>query len=154
MKIIMSYSLLISVIFICHEIQSSLENNITERPKEVVSRKSSDIHYNMVANTIALTSVLASSQPIRGHQVAGNALRITAFTTLTITDDGDTQAKRWAALKISKKRHVELALNSNIRKRNLHPMIPVRTQCEAGRRVRIQKLRNFGVISMYRGDRK
>ena len=154
MNIIMRYSLLISVIFICHEIQSSLENNVTERPKEVVSRKSSDIHYNMVANTIAMTSVLASSQPIWCHQVASNALRIIASTTLTITDDGDTQAKRWAALKISNKRHVKLALNSNIRERNLHPLIPVRTQCETGCWVRIQKLRNFGVISMYGGGRK
>ena len=113
------------------------------------NRETSDVYYNVVANTSAVASVLASSHPIWRCQVAGNAPWITACTTLTITDDGDTQAKHWAAFQISHKRHVELSLNSDKRKWDPHPLSWV--QCQAGCWIRIKNLWNLCLIFIYHG---
>ena len=62
-----------------------------------VAIETSDDNCNMVAHTEAVASVPATSQPFWCRQIAGNALWMTVYIILTITDDGDTQAKRWAA---------------------------------------------------------
>ena len=59
--------------------------------------ETSDVYCNMVAHTEAVASVPATSQPIWCGQIAGNAPGMTVCAILRITDDGDTQAKRWAA---------------------------------------------------------
>ena len=105
-----------TVRYICHESSSVLDNNVKKCPSEGSTIVTNNVHYNMVANIEALASVLTSSDPIRRDQVDGNALRITSCTSVICTDNGDTQAKHWAAPQISDKRHVQCAPNSNIRK--------------------------------------
>ena len=129
----------------------SLHTDFTKHSSESNTRWTSDVHCNMVAQTETVASVPASSQPIWRDQVAGNAPWMIAHTIPAITDDVDTQAKRWAAFQISHKRHVELALNSDIRKWNLHPLSRVRVQCETGCQIRIQNFRNLGVIFVDHG---
>ena len=111
----------------------------------------SDVYCNMVAHTEAVASVPATSQPIWCGQIAGNAPWMTVCAILRITDDGDTQTKRWAAFQISHKWHVKLAFNSNIRQWNLHSLSCVRVKCETGCQIRIQNLWNLGAIFVDHG---
>ena len=53
-----------TVIFICHELQSCLENNFTKIPGEGFCRATSDVQWNLVANTETVASVQASSHPL------------------------------------------------------------------------------------------
>ena len=116
-----------------------------------VTIKTRDVHCNNAAHIEAVASVPTTSQTIWRDQVAGNAPWMLVWTIPIITNDGDTQAKRWAAFQIPLKRHVELALNSYIRKWNLHPLSRVRVQYKAGCQIRIQNLRNLAVIFVDHG---
>ena len=140
--------------FVFCETHNTLVNNFANRTLVGDVRFSGDVHCNIVTDTEAVASVIASTQPIRCDKVASNALWMRTQITLAIIGGGDTQSIHWAALQIPNKLNAELSFYQNTRKWNLYPLLLFGSQRETSCWIRIQNFHNLSAIILkHRGHR-